>query len=388
MKNNDTTLAQPHDKIRDLITSDRFRYAVGAALPTHLKPDRFVRVALTALTRTPKLSECDQASFFQCLLTLSQLGLEPDGRNAHLIPFENRKRGVVECQLIIDYKGLVDLAMRSGKLASIHADKVCANDVFEYDRGEITKHQIDFRKPRGEAYAYYAIARFTDPTSVPKCEVMAKEDVDKIRQRSRAKEYGPWVTDYDEMAKKTVFRRLSKWLQLSPEYRDALEIDADKLEEHRFESAMPVIESPVFEQPKMVEDKPKNKGGRPRKEQTAPPQDQKMSEVLEPPAETETPKLKKLEPATPFESEPTGGDQMREAVANRHPFAYEIEKRLDDSNFSVLNLYNVAVANKWVTQLPTPPTTVAQMADEEKCETFLDKDNWKLIMGALEKLNQ
>ena len=69
-------------------------------------PDRFIRIALTALTRTPKLTTCDHGSFFQALLDLSQLGLEPDGRRAHLIPFRNNKRNCVECQLIIDYKGL------------------------------------------------------------------------------------------------------------------------------------------------------------------------------------------------------------------------------------------------------------------------------------------
>src|SRR5207248_657462 len=131
--------------VKGLINSDHFRHAVAASLPSHLKPDRFIRVALTALTRTPKLMQCDQGSFFQCLLSLSQLGLEPDGRNAHLIPFENRKRNVTECQLIVDYKGLVDLAMRSGKIAYNHADKVCQNDVFEYDRGEIKKHEINFK---------------------------------------------------------------------------------------------------------------------------------------------------------------------------------------------------------------------------------------------------
>src|ERR1051326_6456109 len=100
--------------IKVLITGEQFKLAVAQALPKHLTPDRFIPTALTAMTRTPKLAECDQASFFAALMTLSQLGLEPDGRRAHLIPFENRKRGVVECQLIIDYKGLVELAYRSG----------------------------------------------------------------------------------------------------------------------------------------------------------------------------------------------------------------------------------------------------------------------------------
>lgn len=212
--------------IRDQLSGEQFREAVAKALPKHLTPDRFIRVALTALTKTPKLASCDQASFFSQLLTLSQLGLEPDGRRAHLIPFENRKRGVVECQLIVDYKGLVELAQNSGKISNIHADLVCENDVFDYDCGEIKTHRINFRKPRGQAYAVYAKARFKDGSE--RCEVMTVEDVEKIRQRSKAKDSGPWQTDWNEMAKKTVFRRLSKWLPLSPEQRDALEADDDR----------------------------------------------------------------------------------------------------------------------------------------------------------------
>lgn len=211
-----------------LLRGEAFKQAVSSALPSHIKPDRFVRIALTAITRTPKLKECDQASFFQSLLTLSQLGLEPDGRRAHLIPFANSKRGTMECQLILDYKGIVELAMRSGKVANIHADIVCENDEFEYDRGSITKHKIDFRKQRGAVYAAYSIVRFKDHTE--KCEVMSKDEIESVRSRSRAKNNGPWVTDWNEMAKKTVFRRLSKWIELSPEIRQAVEADDDQFE--------------------------------------------------------------------------------------------------------------------------------------------------------------
>jgi len=214
--------------IKAMLTSDRFHEALTQALPKHLTPDRFIRVALTAMTRTPLLTKCDQDSFFSALLTLSQLGIEPDGRRAHLIPFKNSKRNCYEVQLIIDYKGLCELAMRSGLVANIHADVIRENDVFDYDRGEVKAHKIDFRKPRGEMYAAYAICRFKDGTE--KAEAMSREDIESIRKRSKAGNSGPWQTDYDEMAKKTVFRRLSKWLPLSPEYRDALEADADVID--------------------------------------------------------------------------------------------------------------------------------------------------------------
>lgn len=211
--------------IRSLLESEGFRQQIARALPRHLTPDRFIRVSVTAMMRTPELAECDQASFFNALLSLSQLGLEPDGRRAHLIPFFNKKRGVYECQLIVDYKGLVELAMRSGTIATIHADVVCENDVFQYDRGEIKTHAIDFRRPRGAMYAVYALVRMKDGTE--RAEVLSLAEVEAVRQRSKAGGFGPWATDYNEMAKKTAFRRLSKWLPLSPEYRDALDYDAD-----------------------------------------------------------------------------------------------------------------------------------------------------------------
>ena len=137
--------------IRERLNGPEFRDEIAKILPKHITPERMARAATTALMRTPMLAECDQASFFQAMLLLSQYGLEPDGRNAHLIPFRNNKKQTVECQLIIDYKGMVELIERSALVSKIHADKVCENDVFEYDQGEIVQHKIDFRGERGPA---------------------------------------------------------------------------------------------------------------------------------------------------------------------------------------------------------------------------------------------
>ena len=214
--------------IRDHLVSKSFQDQLAMVIPKHCDAERMARIAIMAMNRTPKLKECDQASFFKCLLDLSMWGLEPDGRRAHLIPFNNSRAGTVECQLIIDYKGLVELAMRSGDIASIHADYVCENDSFKVNLGEVVEHSIDYRKPRGSVYAFWAVVRFKDGGQ--KFEVMTKDEVDSIKQRSRAGNSGPWVTDYNEMGKKTVFRRLTKWIPLSAEIRDAYERDADGLE--------------------------------------------------------------------------------------------------------------------------------------------------------------
>ncbi len=214
--------------LKGLLLSPAVQGQIATALPKHMTPERMVRAALTAMLRTPALAQCDQTSFMQAMLTLSQLGLEPDGRMAHLIPFNNNKAQRVDCQLIVDYKGLVELVNRSGKVSTIHADVVCENDDFEYDMGEIKRHRVDMRQPRGEVYAAYARVVMKDGTC--KCEVMSFDEIEAIRKRSRAGGSGPWVTDWREMAKKTVFRRASKWLSLSPELRDAVNVDDDQIE--------------------------------------------------------------------------------------------------------------------------------------------------------------
>ncbi len=200
--------------VKGYLTSDYFRKQVALCLPKHMTAERFVRIAISATTRIPKLLKCTPESVVKCCLSLSELGLEPDGRRAHLIPYGD------QCTLIVDYKGLVELAMNSGTVSSIFAERVCANDDFNWDTGEV-QHKINWREDRGKMYAVYVVIKFKDGGK--HTEVMTKSDVDRIRGRSKAANNGPWVTDYDEMAKKTVFRRASKWVKLSPEVQEALE---------------------------------------------------------------------------------------------------------------------------------------------------------------------
>lgn len=246
-----TALSEQQGSLKSILNSDAGRAQFAAALPKHMTPERFCRVAITALTRTPKLQDCTRESFFRCLLDLSAMGLEPDGRRAHLIPYGK------ECTLVVDYKGTAELVMRSGLVGSIHADKVCENDAFEVNRGKVAKHVIDYRRPRGAAYAYYCLVTFKDGSE--KSEVMTKEEVEAIRNRSQgykaAIQYNkshPWLTDFDEMAKKTVFKRASKWLSLSPEIRLALEHDDDddRLASNTLREAAP---QPAFTKPAAVD---------------------------------------------------------------------------------------------------------------------------------------
>lgn len=232
------------ETVKDIIMSDAMKRQFKAALPKHLTPEKFVRVALTAINRTPKLLECTKESLMECLLDLAQLGLEPDNRQSFLIPYGNK------ATLIISYKGLVELARRSGEIADIHSDCVCKNDFFEYSFGNDSKL---IHKPaiadRGPVIAAYSYVRLKDGTS--SFEVMNKEEVDEIRKRSKAGQAGPWVTDFNEMSKKTVFRRHSKWLPVSSEkFQLVNEKDYD----------VPIditpVGKPVVEQPREITKKP------------------------------------------------------------------------------------------------------------------------------------
>lgn len=195
------------------------REQFARALPKHLSPERFQRVAITATTRTPKLLDCTPASVMKCLLDLSAMGLEPDGRRAHLIPYGQ------ECTLVIDYKGLVELIRRSGDVVSIRAETVCERDEFSWVNGEVS-HRVNWRENRGAVQAVYAEAVMK--SGERQTAVMTIAEVNAIRERSKAGKSGPWVTDFAEMAKKTAVRRLSKMLPLSSEIMEHVARDDDQ----------------------------------------------------------------------------------------------------------------------------------------------------------------
>lgn len=215
----------PKKTFQALVDSDQFKSQIANALPKHLTPDRFIRVLMTATIKNPTLLQCTQESMFNGIFDAAAIGLELDGRRAHLVPFKNNKKGCMEATLIVDYKGMAELAYRSGCVQSIHADTVHDNDIFEVDCGELKKHVIDYKKPRGAPYAAYCLIKMAG--GGVKCEVMTMEEIYEIRARSKARDSGPWVTDEKEMWKKTVAKRAFKWVPSSPEIRDAIENDGD-----------------------------------------------------------------------------------------------------------------------------------------------------------------
>lgn len=209
--------------------------AMQAVLPKHLTPDRLIKIAGLAVSRSELLQKCTPLSVLQSVMTAAQLGLDVGGSlgSAYLVPFKRNKKddrgqwhSHYECQLIIGYRGLIDLARRSGQIANIEARVVYQNDVFdvEYDAdGVRMKHKPVLDADPGELRLVYAIATLKDGGR--QFELMTRTQVEAIRAKSQAKDNGPWVTDFDEMARKTVVKRLAKYLPISVELADGLTRD-------------------------------------------------------------------------------------------------------------------------------------------------------------------
>lgn len=204
---------------------EKARY-MNAALPKHMTPERLARVALTAISSSPRLLECTKESLALALIEAGQLGLEPNGvmGQAYLVPYYNGKLKRYEAQFQVGYRGLIDLARRSGQITKIEARVVREGDEFLYEYGLQPKlvHRPD-PTSQGEMTHVYAIAWLKD--AEPIFEVMTREEVERIRRRSKAADSGPWVTDYEAMARKTAVKRLAKYLPLSPEAEAAIEAD-------------------------------------------------------------------------------------------------------------------------------------------------------------------
>lgn len=200
---------------------------IKRALPSILTPERFSRMALSAINNTPKLGECTPMSFIAALMNAAQLGLEPNTPmgQAYLIPYKNK--GTLECQFQLGYRGLIDLAYRNDRMQSIEAQVVYENDEFSYELGLQPSliHRPTFDEP-GEIRAFYAIFRLDNGGF--RFEVMSKSYVDSYAMRySKAftSEFSPWKSNYEGMAKKTVIKQLLKYAPVKSDFQKAITLD-------------------------------------------------------------------------------------------------------------------------------------------------------------------
>lgn len=216
---------------------------IAAMLPAHLNPERLLKVAQIAATTTPALLKCDVASLVGAIGQCAQMGLEPNTvlGHAYLVPFNTKRkdpdtgeeRWVNSVQVIVGYKGLIDLARRSGQIVSIAAHEVCEHDHFElvYGLEERLTHRPALTN-RGEVIGFYAVAQLVGGGHA--FEWMSREQVEKVRDGSqgwqqavkyKAQDRHPWHVHFTEMGRKTAIRRLAKYLPLSIEFAKAAALD-------------------------------------------------------------------------------------------------------------------------------------------------------------------
>jgi recombination protein RecT len=206
---------------------DRMQLEMERILPAHIGAERLARIVLTEVRKTPNLAKCTKSSFYGALMTCAQLGLEPGGPSgeAWFVPFKNTRKNCYEVQLIIGYKGMAKLFWQSPLARSLDAQVVHENDVFDFEYGFEPRlvHKPLLKGDRGPVLCYYAVAKVANGGGG--FVVMSPDDIAKIRERSRAKDDGPWKTDEDAMSKKTCVRQLAKLIPQSPQLAQAIAQD-------------------------------------------------------------------------------------------------------------------------------------------------------------------
>lgn len=215
------TPAQKNETVQEALNKMKGQFAM--VLPKHLTPERLCRVALNACHATPKLLQCERKTLFSALMRAAQLGLEPDGvlGQAYLIPFKrnfkvgNEWQSVMEVQFIVGYKGLIDLARRSGDVSNIIAKEVYANDEFTIDWSQEIPfvHKPKMDGERGEVKYFWALARFKDGGF--HWDYMSVAEIEAIRDKGNGAKNAVWTDHFIEMGKKTMIRRIAKYLPMS-----------------------------------------------------------------------------------------------------------------------------------------------------------------------------
>lgn len=222
----------PFVALKDFLSRDEFKTQISLALPKHLTADRMLRVALTAALHQPKIADVvmtapGKASLMKALLTASQLGLEVDGRQGHLIPFNDKRFGMV-IQFIPGYQGLVQLGYNHPKVKSIWWAVVHQNDEFVYEDGldrKLLHRRYSGDGEPGPLTHAYAVCEMEGGAKTFVC--LNKREVEKAKKSSRSatSEYSPWTTHPEAMWAKTAVRALSKQMPQSNELRAALQVD-------------------------------------------------------------------------------------------------------------------------------------------------------------------
>lgn len=209
------------DALKTMVSKMGGQFAL--VLPKHLTSDKFNRVLFTAIQRVPQLAECQPDSVLASMMRAAEMGLLPDGRQGALVPL--RIKGQQQCQFWPMWQGLLDLARQSGQVRDAYCASVYSNDEFRYQLGfNRDLIHVPAMGDRGELTHVYAVVELTSGAKTFGPGPMTVAEVDAIKRRARSQE-GPWKTDYEPMAWKTVLKRVLKYVPMSPELQNAIEKD-------------------------------------------------------------------------------------------------------------------------------------------------------------------
>jgi recombination protein RecT len=218
------------------------------ALPAHVTPEKFIRVAMTAINSNPDLRQADRTSLFSAVTKLAQDGLLADGREAALVIFNSKNKDgswTKRVQAMPMIAGLLKLMRQSGEVAWVDGHIVCENDRFVYRPGldDVPVFEPDWFGDRGKAIGAYAIAKLKTGEIVPP-EIMSIAAIEKVRAVSRSKDKGPWVDWWEQQALKTVLRRFLKRLPTSADVERVFDRDETMQAQFDGEPALAVEHQP------------------------------------------------------------------------------------------------------------------------------------------------
>jgi phage RecT family recombinase len=310
--------------VTQFIRNDKMKASLGESLGhLNIRVDvgRMQDLFLSYCSRQPRLLECSKQTLFDALKFITQCGLEPILGQVYLVPFRNNKSGETDCQVIIGYKGLVVLAIRSGMVSHVEARVVYECDcrspgAFDLDLGDTPRliHKPNWREriPNSEMVGAYCIVTLTNGHKIT--DFMNKAEIEAIKNRSRAKDDGPWITDPSEMWKKTVTKRTLKYTPVSIEDLNVKEFDgmegqvpADASVALPLASLMPALPAPQIQSVNIP-----------------PRQEMQLQPVSEPAQAPEAQQVEQVEqvqqapaPATETQERPKGTNGLKDELKKR-----------------------------------------------------------------------
>lgn len=216
----------PEDQFKTIVIkglTDSFK-AIQSVIPKHITPERLCRIGLQAISRTPKLMQCAPETVVGAIMNCAAMGLEPNLiGHAYLVPFWNGKTQKYECQFQIGYRGYIELFRRTGIVQRIAAHEVYENDEFDYELGvnDTLKHKPLLNGDRGQVIGYYAVYHLKDGGYgfhfMTKQQILDHATRFSASKNKQGELVGPWIDNFDEMAKKTCIRAMSKYMPISIE---------------------------------------------------------------------------------------------------------------------------------------------------------------------------